>query len=266
MTRPHDPTTLRAGATNSPPTPVCAAPSWLPRRNLFASKVFADSASPRSLIALELSTRAFYRHFESKDQLVAAVFLEMARAEKRRLRRKMADGRDAGRRGGSMDRRTTRPGVRREHQVRSAPTCRSRRNHRCSPPPIWFSPHTPRCSSRSSNNFSAACDHGVFHDIDPVTDAQSIQGVVWASTERQWAAGDCERADVRERALRFCLRGLGVAPGPNASVPAEDTATDQGRIDGPGLRRIESRCHRRQQGYGAGHRRRPWQPREPAWP
>ena len=26
-----------------------------------------------------LSTRAFYRHFESKDQLVAAVFLDMAR-------------------------------------------------------------------------------------------------------------------------------------------------------------------------------------------
>src|SRR5262249_4246279 len=38
-----------------------------------------------------LSTRAFYRHFESKDHLVAAVFLEMARAEKRRLRRRMAE-------------------------------------------------------------------------------------------------------------------------------------------------------------------------------
>ena len=45
---------------------------------------------------------------------------------------------------------------------------------------------------------------------DPVTDAQSIQGVVWTSTERQWATGDCERAEVRQRALRFCLRGLGV--------------------------------------------------------
>ena len=55
-------------------------------------------------------------------------------------------------------------------------------------------------------------DQGLFHDIDPLTEAQSVQGVVWASTERQWAAGDCERADVREHALRFCLRGLGVAP------------------------------------------------------
>jgi AcrR family transcriptional regulator len=37
-----------------------------------------------------LSTRAFDR-FESKDQLVAAVFVEMARVEALRLRRKMAN-------------------------------------------------------------------------------------------------------------------------------------------------------------------------------
>src|SRR5271155_2729155 len=36
------------------------------------------------------STRAFYRHFESKDELVAVVFLEAARIEKRRLKRRMA--------------------------------------------------------------------------------------------------------------------------------------------------------------------------------
>ena len=29
----------------------------------------------------QLSTRAFYRHFDSKDDLVSAVFLEMARVE-----------------------------------------------------------------------------------------------------------------------------------------------------------------------------------------
>src|SRR3954469_25965124 len=42
----------------------------------------------------QLSTRAFYRHFESKDQLVTAVFLEMARLERRRLKRKMASAAD----------------------------------------------------------------------------------------------------------------------------------------------------------------------------
>lgn len=37
-----------------------------------------------------LSTRAFYRHFESKDELVEAVFMEMTHAEVRRLKAKMA--------------------------------------------------------------------------------------------------------------------------------------------------------------------------------
>ena len=68
----------------------------------------------------QLSTRAFYRHFESKDQLVAAVFLEMARVEMRRLQAKDGECRDCRRRGGGVDRRATRPGLRREHQVRSA--------------------------------------------------------------------------------------------------------------------------------------------------
>jgi AcrR family transcriptional regulator len=42
----------------------------------------------------QLSTRAFYRHFESKNQLVSAVFLEMARAETMRLRQRMSVGPD----------------------------------------------------------------------------------------------------------------------------------------------------------------------------
>jgi hypothetical protein len=54
-------------------------------------------------------------------------------------------------------------------------------------------------------------EQGAFRDVDPMSGAQSIQGVVWASTERQWSTGDCERAEVRQRTLRFCLRGLGVA-------------------------------------------------------
>jgi hypothetical protein len=62
----------------------------------------------------------------------------------------------------------------------------------------------------------------VFHDIDPVTEAQSIQGVVWASTERQWAAANYGRAEVRRRALRFCLRGLGVQPEIIADIAARD--------------------------------------------
>src|ERR1700757_290678 len=42
----------------------------------------------------QLSTRAFYRHFDSKDQLVAAVFLDLARMETQRLRGRMANSAD----------------------------------------------------------------------------------------------------------------------------------------------------------------------------
>ncbi len=51
---------------------------------------------------------------------------------------------------------------------------------------------------------------GVFRDIDPVADAQAIHAVVWAGIERQWATGDADRETVRERMIRFCLRGLSV--------------------------------------------------------
>jgi hypothetical protein len=54
--------------------------------------------------------------------------------------------------------------------------------------------------------------NGEFHHIDPETEAQSIHGVVWAGTERQWTTGDRDRDEVRESILRFCLRGLGVKP------------------------------------------------------
>jgi hypothetical protein len=57
-------------------------------------------------------------------------------------------------------------------------------------------------------------EQGVFHGVEATSAAQSIQGVVWACTERQWATGDYERAEVSQRALRFCLRGLGVMEEP----------------------------------------------------
>ena len=69
---------------------------------------------------------------------------------------------------------------------------------------------------------SRGLSSGVFYDIDPVSEAQSIQGVVWARTERHWAAGDRARAEVRSRTLRFCLRGLGVKAATIDEIAARD--------------------------------------------
>jgi AcrR family transcriptional regulator len=164
-----------------------------------------------------LSTRAFYRHFESKDQLVAALFLEMARVEMRRLRRKMASAATAvdavaawidGRLDLAFD-----DNIKSDLRHVSLEA----QSHMFASPEL-VQPAYAVMLEPLIEQLQLGLEHGVFHDIDPVTAAQSIQGVVWAGTERQWATGDCDRADTRERILRFCLRGVGVARAPIAQI------------------------------------------------
>ena len=159
----------------------------------------------------DLSTRAFYRHFDSKDELVAAVFLEMARVEKRRLRRRMATATTEieavaawidGRLDLAFD-DNIRSDLRRLSLEAQSQMFAS---------PGLVQPAYAEMLKPLSEALQRGLQRGVFHDIDPVTDAQSIQGVVWAGIDRQWATGDCDRDDLRQRILRFCLRGLGVTP------------------------------------------------------
>jgi AcrR family transcriptional regulator len=170
----------------------------------------------------QLSTRAFYRHFESKDQLVSAVFLEMARIEKRRLKRRMAtaespvqavaawvDGRLDLAFNENIKSDLRRLSMEAQSQNFAAPELIQQAYAQMLEPLI--------------DQLQRGLEQGMFHDVDPMTEAQSIQGVVWASTERQWATGDCERAEVREHTLRFCLRGLGVASETIAHITAIDT-------------------------------------------
>lgn len=152
-----------------------------------------------------LSTRAFYRHFESRDDLVAALFLEMARAEERRLRRRMAAADtelDAvaawidGRLDLAFD--TNKSDLRRlslEAQSQS---------------PALVAPAYAEMLKPLVDVLQRGLRDGVFHLVDPMTDAQFIHGVVWAGINEQWATGACDREDLRERMLRFCLGGLGV--------------------------------------------------------
>ncbi|GAC1397539.1 MAG: TetR/AcrR family transcriptional regulator [Mycobacterium sp.] len=174
----------------------------------------------------ELSTRAFYRHFASKDQLVSAVFLEMARFEMRRLRRKMATADSPveavaawidGRLDLAFD-DNIKSDLR--HLSLEAQT-------QGFASPDLIQPAYAEMLKPLVEQLEYGVNSGLFHDIDPVTDAQSIQGVVWATTERHWATGDCVRADVRDRVLRFCLHGLGVAPASIARV-AQNTRITAG--------------------------------------
>lgn len=158
-----------------------------------------------------LSTRAFYRHFGSKDDLVAAVFLEGARAEKRRLKRRMAGAATEiaavaawidGRLDLAFDERLGND-LRRLSLEAQSQTFAS---------PGVVQPAYVEMLAPLSEAIGRGLQDGVFHRVDPVTDAQFIHGVVWAGIDQHWAKGACARDDLRQRIQRFCLRGLGVAP------------------------------------------------------
>jgi AcrR family transcriptional regulator len=159
----------------------------------------------------QLSTRAFYRHFDSKDQLVATAFLEMAGVEVRRLRRKMAaadtpveavaawiDGRLDLAFDDNIKSDLRRLSMEAQSQMFASPDL--------------IQPAYAQMLEPLIEQLQRGLDDGAFPGIDPANDAQSIQGVVWACTERHWATNECERSDVRCTTVQFCLRGLGVAP------------------------------------------------------
>jgi AcrR family transcriptional regulator len=158
-----------------------------------------------------LSTRAFYRHFDSKDQLVTAVFLEMARVEKVRLRNRMAKYDDPVRAvaewiDGRLD-------LAFNEQIRSdLRTMSQEAQSQMFAEPALVGPAYDEILSPLREQLERGSATGTFADIDPANEALCIQGTVWANVERHWATGDCELTGLRERVLRFCLRGLGVAP------------------------------------------------------
>jgi AcrR family transcriptional regulator len=170
-----------------------------------------------------LSTRAFYRHFDSKDQLVAAVFLEMTRTEVLRLRTKMSEATNPveavaawidGRLDLAFDEDI-------KAQLRQV-TLEAQSKVFSSPDMV--TPAYGAILEPLIEQLQRGLELGMFKDIVPATAAKSIHGVVWAGTQRQWAVNHWDREEVRERAVRFCLRGLGVAPHTIEQVTADEEA------------------------------------------
>ena len=166
------------------------------------------------LARTQLSTRAFYRHFDSKEKLVTAMFLELARAEMERLKEKMHGQGPVGAVvawiEGRLDLAFDQPVDARELSLEAYSQIFAS--------PELFSPAYGEVVRPLIEQIDHGTRLGLFADGDPVEEAMSIHGVVWANVVRQWATGTCDPEDVRQRALRFCLRGLGVADNVSAAL------------------------------------------------
>jgi AcrR family transcriptional regulator len=171
------------------------------------------------LTRAELGTRAFYRHFDSKDQLVAAVFLDMARDESARLRRRMAACADPVAAvvawiDGRLD-LAFEDGIKSDLRQMSLEA-----QSQMFASPEVIGPAYAEMMTPLVEQLERGAQTGCFAGVDPASDALSIQGALWASVERQWATGDCDRHDVRRSLVRFCLRGLGVSAKSIAAITA----------------------------------------------
>jgi AcrR family transcriptional regulator len=171
---------------------------------------YTDAAVADILREAELSTRSFYRHFESKDQLLCALFRREADAAAMRLRAK----------------------------VEAAPNPRQALD-------AWISEilsfdHDRAKAARVSvlgslgamkaEGYAREMHHatevltspleallrdgaadGTFPLADPAADAPLIQSVVWAAAGLHPARGKpSSRADAARQARSFCERALGV--------------------------------------------------------
>lgn len=152
-----------------------------------------------------LSTRAFYRHFRSKDELVLAIYERDARATQERLEARLRSA----------------PGARAALETWIDETLAlafdSRRARRTRP----LSREGLRLRAEFPGEFAAILA-GVVEPLaevlrgiptpDPARDAASIHAVTWAVVEEKLAGGKVTREEARRHVLRFCLNAVGLAP------------------------------------------------------
>jgi AcrR family transcriptional regulator len=164
----------------------------------------------------ELGTRAFYRHFESKDELIAAVFLELARAEVRRLKKKMAGADPINAVAAWIDGRLD---LAFNNRIRSdLRRMSAEAQSQMSASPHLVAPAYKEILQPLVDEVERGAQFGVFIDVNPIREARAIHGVVWTNVEGQWSSETYDDDEIRDSVQRFCLRGLGVSPDRIADV------------------------------------------------
>jgi AcrR family transcriptional regulator len=162
------------------------------------------------LQAAGLSTRAFYRHFTSKDELVLAVYAHEAAASTQRLEAAVAAARGSRRRLEAWIDETLALGfdARRARRTRVLAGEAKRLQGEF---PDEFAAIAGGVVDVLRSVLAAGRDDGTFPDTDPDADAPAIHAVAWERVEARLRGESGDRASARAHVLRFCLPALGAS-------------------------------------------------------
>jgi AcrR family transcriptional regulator len=173
---------------------------------------YVDASVADILSEANLSTRSFYRHFESKDQLLCALYRREAENAAARLNAKV-DAAPSPR--AALDAWIDEILSLGQHRAKAA---RVR---------VLGSPGAMRADGYAEETrraskllmaplealLAAGAADGSFPQADPAADAELIRSVVWAAAgltpSRDWASSPVEMA---RQVRSFCARALGAAP------------------------------------------------------
>jgi AcrR family transcriptional regulator len=172
---------------------------------------YADAAVADILREADLSTRSFYRHFESKDQLLCALFRREADAAAARLRDKVNA---AGTPREALDAWIDEILSFGHHRVKAARVS------------VLGSPGAMKADGYdeemryASRILTAPLEEllrrgtadGSLPLADPAADAPLIQSVVWAAAGLNPARDKLQRAEASRQVRSFCERALGIPP------------------------------------------------------
>ena len=168
----------------------------------------ADMTIADVLSEAGLSTRAFYRHFASKSDLLLAIYDHEVERYRPLLQRRLdaATTARAASKPGSTS--CSRPGSNRARRAHP------RDVHLGDPVatgvPGWSSRRcAPRSPTRSRRCSKPGRADGSFPNAEPARDAQFIRALTWEIVEEHLSGAEIDIVAAREDVLRFCLPALG---------------------------------------------------------
>jgi AcrR family transcriptional regulator len=178
------------------------------RRKGYARATVADV-----LAEARLSSRAFYRHFRSKDELFLAVFERDSSESSRRMQERLDALPDPlAQLAGWIDELLSLgydPRRARRTRLLAEEAAGLRAAH-----PREFLAISEAVYAPLVRVLSAGRDAGVLPGAQPALDARSIHAVAWSLVEaRLGGGGPAEAEAARAHVLRFCLPALRAAPG-----------------------------------------------------